>query len=208
MKIPVINGSYSRHNSMKEKKENSARKQDPLRGLDLSRTEDFAVVYDFFSAKIWRHIYLRTSNPEDTNDLIAQVFTKTWEYVKTGKRIKNIKPFLYKTANNLFIDWYRARQKVTELQTELSGEEHENLLVQEDGSRQLLTSLASQAEISQALNKIAIKDKELLIMRFVEELEISEIAEILGKSRGTTAVALHRALKSLEKILNNHAGEL
>jgi len=194
---------------MKEKKNISVKhSQDPLRGLDLRKAEDFAVVYDYYSAKIWRHIYLRTSSPEDTNDLIAEVFTKTWEYVKTGKRIKNIKPFLYKSANNLFIDWYRARQKVTELQTELSGEEHENLLVQEDTSRQLLSSLASQEEIAQALNKIAAKDKELLIMRFVDELEISEIAEILDKSRGTTAVALHRALKSLEKFLNNHAGEL
>jgi len=190
---------------MKENKESSNKKpQDLFQGLDLRKTENFAAVYDHFSTKIWRHIYLRTSSPEDANDLINEVFAKTWEYLCSGKHIKQIKPFLYKTANNLIIDWYRARRRVVDLRLELNSEEHENLLVQEDQTKSLLANLATQQSVSQALAKVSSKERELLILRFVDELEISEIAAVLSKTRGATAVALHRALKTFEKILRNN----
>jgi DNA-directed RNA polymerase specialized sigma24 family protein len=45
-------------------------------------------------------------------------------------------------------------------------------------------------------------------MRFVDDLSIEEISGALGKSRGAVSVAIHRALKELEKIIEKDYGKV
>ena len=51
------------------------------------------------------------------------------------------------------------------------------------------------------LKEIKDEYQEIIILRFVEEFEIEEIANITGKSKGSVRVLSHRALKSLEKVM-------
>ena len=45
--------------------------------------------------------------------------------------------------------------------------------------------------------------REVIILRFVNELSIKEVAEILDKSKGNTRVLIFRALKALKELLEN-----
>lgn len=165
---------------------------------ELDRVSGFSLIYDQYSPLIWKHIFLRVSSREETNDLTAEVFLKTWEYLKSGKKIRQIRSFLYRVANNLVIDWYRSRKPVISLDQELT--EGEFFLETEAKIEERLSFQEEKEVLLAKLNQLKEKEKTLLILRFVDELEIEEIAKVLGKSRGAIRVGLHRALKSLAQL--------
>lgn len=176
------------------------RKGEP-KNIDLDQVSGFSLVYDYYSPLIWKHIFLRVSLREETNDLTSEVFLKTWGYLNSGRKINKIKSFLYRTADNLIIDWYRSRKKVASLESDLS--EDEKSLIQESD---LESNMAVSEEVSVLMGKIGRlneKEKKILLLRFVDDLEIEEISEVLGKSKGAIAVAIHRALKSLNSFIDS-----
>ncbi len=176
------------------------RKGEP-KNIDLDQVSGFSLVYDYYSPLIWKHIFLRVSLREETNDLTSEVFLKTWGYLNSGRKINKIKSFLYRTADNLIIDWYRSRKKVASLESDLS--EDEKSLIQESD---LESNMAVSEEVSVLMSKIGRlneKEKKILLLRFVDDLEIEEISEVLGKSKGAIAVAIHRALKSLNSFIDS-----
>lgn len=187
---------------MKAQNGNSEKLRLPDKPLRLDKASDFGLVYEAYAEKIWRHIYLRMhNNLNEANDLTTEVFLKTWEYLRSGKKIRNVKSFLYRTTNNLIIDRHRAKQRNIEVQLE---EEQEEYLLASDPNPDTIIQITAKNVISEALQQLPEKERNLLIMRFIDELEIKEIAATLGKSQGAVTVALHRALKSLGRIVQNN----
>ena len=181
-------------------------KQEEFKKRDLSKAVNFNELYIFYSPKISRHIYLRVRQVDETNDLTSEVFLRTWQYLKKGQKIKNIKPFLYKIADNLIVDYIRSNKHQANLDDDSDLEKIEIIDASNDVSQNFKNFVDSQ-EISQALDNLNEKYKKLLIMRFIDELEIDEICQILNKSRGAINVAIHRALKMLRENLENEKNE-
>ncbi|HRS47773.1 MAG TPA: RNA polymerase sigma factor [Candidatus Paceibacterota bacterium] len=181
-------------------------KEEEFKNRDLSKAINFNELYIFYSPKISRHIYLRIRQVEETNDLTSEVFLRTWQYLKKGQKIKNIKPFLYKIADNLIVDYIRSNKYQANLEDDSDLEKIEIHNVSNDVSQNLDNFINTQ-EISQALDNLNEKYKKLLIMKFIDELEIDEICQILNKSRGAINVAIHRALKTLKENLESEKNE-
>ncbi len=155
--------------------------------------------YEQFSDVIFRYCLFQTSNREKALDLTQDVFIKTWEYILNGKKIDNLKAFLYKVAKNLIID-YRRKKKLFSLDQLLeSGFDVKNE-VNEIKRKEDLFELNSILEI---INDLAEKEKEILFLRFVEDISVKEIAKILKKSESNISVQIHRSIKKLKNILEN-----
>jgi RNA polymerase sigma-70 factor (ECF subfamily) len=171
------------------------------RRWNLRKPSDFTSAYDTYAEGLWRHIFLRVNDREETNDLVASVFLKVWEYTKTGKRITNAKAFLYTTAHHAIIDWYRTRRYHTSLDAGGDGEENAGSGIEPSHDPRVTEAMANRSLVAEALGKLAEHERTLIIMRFMDELDIGEIAVIMGKSKGAVAVAVHRSLKSLQKYI-------
>lgn len=160
------------------------------------QSEKFLQAYDNYADALFRHCFFKTSDKEVAADLTQQTFLKTWHYIKKGKKVADFRPFLYRTANNLIIDWYRKRKEesldiMTDGGFEISNDDQETQL--------------NTAEFSLTLNalaKLADKDKDIIILYYIEDLPIKEIAFIIGANEKTTSVKIHRAIKKLRKILH------
>lgn len=174
------------------------RKNTEIENNDLEQASGFSLVYDHYSPLIWKHIFLRISLREETNDLTSEVFLKTWDYLNSGRKIQKIKSFLYRTADNLVIDWYRSRKKIFSLEKDIS-EEEDALILDPEIEKNLMIA-EETALLMKNIRQLEEKERKLLLLRFVDELEIEEIGEVLGKSRGAVTVAIHRALKSLGQL--------
>src|SRR4051812_6244882 len=72
--------------------------------------DDFLDAYNQYADAIFRYCFYKVSNRERAADLVQDTFTKTWIYLSNGKKVANLKAFLYKTANNLIIDWFRKKK--------------------------------------------------------------------------------------------------
>ncbi len=175
--------------------------------LKLRATRDpevFGELYDIYVDQIYRFIYFKVGRKEEAEDLTGDVFLKTWQYINDmgSEVIDNLRAFLYQTARNTVIDFYRTRdqKEVIALPREDDGEKPAMEIIDEKQDLVEKIELASDLEeVKKALQKIREEYREVIILRFIEEMSVKETAEILGKSEGAVRVLLHRAVAALKE---------
>ncbi len=156
--------------------------------------QEYAKTFDEYSDAIFRHCFFRVSHTEVARDITQDAFIKVWQYLILGGEILNMKAFLYKTANNLIIDYYR-KKKSESLDT-----------LCEDGFDPIgdtAEQITDRAEVNQALavlEKLPSDDRDILVMRYVDDLTIEEIADALDQTQNAVSVRIHRALEKAKKI--------
>ncbi len=163
--------------------------QDPIELIESA--------YNDYSDAIFRHCYLRVSNRDVGKDIMQDAFIKAYQYAKKGEKIDNVRAFLYKIANNLIIDYFRkAKEASLDAMKEVGFDPKGS-----DGA-DFGTALDEEVVV-RTLNKLRPEDRELIVMRYIDNLKPREIAVILGLAANTVSVRIHRAIKELEPYLKN-----
>ncbi len=163
------------------------------------KNTDFIKAYDDFSDDIFRFTYLKTKNREMALDITQETFTKVWEYIKAGKEIGHMRGFLYQIARNLVIDHYR---KKTSSSLEWLSESGFDPVTEEKES-------ADDFEINEAMQVIEALDpkyKEPILLRYVEDLSVKEIALLLKEAENTVSVRIHRGLEKIRELIESSRG--
>jgi len=169
--------------------------------LQTKRDPDaFAELYDYYVKQIYRFIYFKVSNHEEAEDITSDVFLKAWNYINQGNKIESFRGLLYRMARNSIIDFYRNKSKGQTL--DLEKIDQAGLLRADNLEKQIAFNSDKQI-LFEALQKLKTEYKEIVTLRYVEELKISEIAQITGKRRVATRVTLHRAIKKLKEMLDD-----
>ncbi len=158
--------------------------------------EAFAELYDRHVVRVYRHIYYIVNDVKEAEDLTAQTFLQAWEAIDRFQlRGAPFVSWLLRIAHNLAVSHLRSRKGDTQL--------HESL-VDEGLPRNPEAVAERQAEgerVREAVLRLGDEQRQVIILRFVEELEYREVAEILGKSVAAVRVIQHRALCALRKIM-------
>jgi RNA polymerase sigma-70 factor (ECF subfamily) len=159
-------------------------------------TEAFGKLFDKYNAKIYRFIYYKVSSAEVAEDFTSQCFLKIWEQISSGVKVKSFQSWMYKIARNLVIDYYRTREREElpliyqqeEIQAEVTVDPDKNL---------------DKDFLEKILLNLNVEIREIIILRFIEEFSIKEIAKIVDKSPANVRVIIHRALKELNKYVDD-----
>ncbi len=164
----------------------------------------FAEAYDLFVDKIYRFIYYKVGAAEDARDLTSAVFLKAWDHIRENRLTdeKTLPSLFYKIARNLVIDHYRKNAKTRE---DVSLDDPDGAIDLADESQDPAGEFELASELAAVNDKLSeLKDeyREAIVLRYIDELSISEIAEILDKSNGNARILIFRALKSLRELLN------
>ncbi|PIR93914.1 hypothetical protein COT97_04285 [Candidatus Falkowbacteria bacterium CG10_big_fil_rev_8_21_14_0_10_39_11] len=159
----------------------------------------YGLLYDLYVAKIFRFILYKVSSVEDAEDITAEVFLKSWQYIKTtDKKISNFNALLYRVARNAVIDYYRQKKRQDLPLTD--EDQYHNIVDSRDVEKDIDIKLEVK-NIEQALDQIKDEYREVVILRYVEGLSVNEIASIIKKSKSNVRVLLHRAIKRIQEIL-------
>ena len=158
----------------------------------------FEDTYNQYIDKIYRFIFLKVDSKEKAEDLCSETFSRYWQQLKQGLKIENPSAFLYRIARNLIIDNYREKARVQLVSVENSNIIDPSLDLEE---KAMLASDVNMVKAS--LANLKGDYQNIIIWRYLDELSISEIAEMLGKTEGTVSVMLHRALKTLKNELKD-----
>ncbi len=158
---------------------------------------EFGAFYEKYYLKIRYFLCLKINNPEEAEDLAQQVFLKAWSHIDDYKKHDSI-PFsswLYRIARNLAIDVERTRKETCSL----------DVLDQE--SIRVLSYAPTIPEIKIDAQKMILAMRSLkndyqdvIIMRYLDEMTIREIACAFHKSEEAVRVLRHRAVRALKKL--------
>jgi len=162
----------------------------------------FIKAYDLYIDQLYRFIYFKVGSREEAEDLCSAVFLKTWNYILTNslKDEKTLKALLYKIARNLIIDHYR-KNRVRETVSLDHGHGIEVIDEKQDTDRDLEIK-TDLLVLETKLPELKDEYREVIILRFVNELSIKEISEILAKSKGNVRVLVYRALNALRELVD------
>ncbi len=159
--------------------------------------EAFGELYDIYADSIFRFVYLKLRSREVAEDIASEVFLKIWNILAgEDEAIENFRPFLYKVARNSVIDFYRQNKQdvFPEASVETAVDETNDLAAATHKKEM-------RGEVEAALQKLKAEYREAVALRYIEEMSVGEIAEVLGKSQGATRVLLHRAMNALKEMV-------
>ncbi|HTK05147.1 MAG TPA: sigma-70 family RNA polymerase sigma factor [Candidatus Eisenbacteria bacterium] len=159
--------------------------------------EAFGAVYDAYVKQIYRFIYFKVSSAEQAEDLTSEAFLKAWQYLKEKRDVSNLQALLYSVARSVVIDHYRATNCVpgTVSLDESIGDDSTDV-----ASEKFLNDMETKFDTTLVLEKLrGLKDeyRDVVIMRYLDEMSTGEIAAVLGKNASNVRVILHRATKAL-----------
>ena len=136
--------------------------------------------------KIYRYCYFKLGQQSIAEDITQEAFLRFWEsasYRNEGKALH----YLYTIARNLCVDEYRKQGREKCISNIFRGKESEINIeeIREDKAdignleEQLLTKIV----LKQALEELSELDRELILLRFVNQVPINVISKLTGLSR-------------------------
>ncbi|MDR3642256.1 MAG: sigma-70 family RNA polymerase sigma factor [Candidatus Doudnabacteria bacterium] len=163
--------------------------------------EAFGQIYDNFAQKIFKFIRYKIQNRQEAEDVLQEVFTKA--YIGLGSfsmENLNFSAWLYKVAGNTINDHFRKkyRSPVTAAIDE-NFDAPSGYSLQDEAATKWDWNLARDA-----FSQLPAVYRQVLELRFVQELSVDEVADILHKSNLSVRLIQHRALKKVRQILNNY----
>ena len=154
----------------------------------------FGELYDMHVVRVYRHIYYLVGRTSEAEDVTAQTFLQAWEAIhRYQDRGAPFLSWLLRIAHNLAISHLRARRDGAQL--------HDGLVDynrQRDPER-MAVQQADEERVRQAILRLGDEQRQVIILRFVEDLDYREVASIIGKSVAAVRVIQHRALCALRK---------
>lgn len=160
----------------------------------------FAEIYERYYQRIYNYIYYRVSDGVTAEDLCSEVFVKAMEAIDsfTFQGVP-FSAWLYRIAGNLVIDHYR-RQPA---QPEMAWEDTRPLIA-DDSPGDRLEQKFDHQELRRAVQGLTSDQQQVIILKFVDGLSNSEVAQILGKTEGAVKSLQHRALASLGRLMGEN----
>jgi len=136
--------------------------------------------------KIYRYCYYKVGDPSLAEDLTQETFLKYFaqsSYIERGKALA----YLYTIARNLCIDAFRKK--------------HPGELPDELPDHDSMERLELKIAVRQALKTLPKQERELLLLRYANELSVGEISVIMGMSRFAVYRRTSSALAALKVLL-------
>ncbi len=163
---------------------------------EASNGDYLGTVYDEYHPLIYRYIYRQVSDVEVTRDLTADVFHRLLKALQKGNGPRqDTKAWLYRTAHNIIVDYYRRQQYRDHLPL------YEGIIDGDmDPSHAAETHLATE-RMRQALRQLTPDQQQVIALKFLAGLTNHEAAEVMKKPVGAVKSLQHRALAALQRKL-------
>lgn len=162
--------------------------------------DSFGKLYDEYVDQIFRYVYYKVGNFAESQDLTGQTFLKAFENIDSyEQRDVAFSSWLYRIAHNLLVDYFRRESKRENVPIEdqpptpsTRGNPVETVLADLDSER-----------LYRALNKLTHNQREVLVLKFIDNMSNNQVAEIMGISVGAVKSTQKRGLLALNRILSN-----
>jgi RNA polymerase sigma-70 factor, ECF subfamily len=169
---------------------------------DRRNAESFEALALPLLAPLYNFAHWLTGNREEAEDLVQETFVKAMRGFASFSPGTNFRAWIYRILRNTFLT------SRTGLKTVVSLDDDENPIaepVAADDPEFLLLAKADQDQVRQALEKLPVQQREIILFSDVEEMTYKEIAELVGVPIGTVMSRLSRARAALRRLLCERA---
>ena len=162
-----------------------------------------------YRQQIFAVIYNMTSNREDASDLAQETFIKAFQAIGRFRGKSSFFTWIYRIAVNTSMTFLKKRNRrrfisYENIDEEASSSEIVERLTASNRSEKGALINELQEKLNDALQKLSLKHRTVVILHEIEGLEHAEIAEITRTSIGTVRSRLHYAKQQLQSYLQDY----
>lgn len=158
--------------------------------------DSFAELYNRYLCRVYRFVRSQTPDDPTAEDLTAHTFFQALSAAGSFRADGSYKSWLFRIAHNTLASWRRKRSSapitVEELPEHMDPAPSPVTIALDSEEKQLVWTLVSSLPPTQ---------REVLALRYLEDLDIGEIATITCKTKGAIRILLHRARNGLRQAL-------
>ena len=152
-----------------------------------------------------------TGDPEDAADMTQEAFLKAWRNLDSFQGNAAFSTWLYRLASNTCLDHLRSLKRRPQLSLMMEDEDGETQELDvadptPDPEAQVI-ALDEQSRLNEALQSLEPEQRQILILRAVNGLSYTEIAQTMELKEGTVKSRLARARDQLRKILEKNGNK-
>jgi len=171
---------------------------------DQSRTGDVSA-YQSLHKSLYPQLYSYVQNmfwdEDHTNDLLQDLFVKLWQKRQAIGSLVHVKAYFYRSARCMALNKLRddknevEKNAVFQRQINVFVSSREEAIAAKEQDRELSKALAD------ALNQLPSRRREIIFLKFYDQLEYDQIVEITGIQYQSVINHVHRAISSLRSVL-------
>ena len=175
----------------------------------------FETLLKRYERKLFNYILRYVGTRERANDLLQETFLKVVKNADRYDRRAKFKTWLYTIARNLCIDQLRKDRVrsggVSFEQSSSRGDggfaAKDRIAGSHDDGYKAVSSSQLQERLIAALERLNDKQREVFVLRHVDQMRFREIAELLGTSENTIKSRMRYAFENLRELLADYASE-
>jgi RNA polymerase sigma-70 factor, ECF subfamily len=165
----------------------------------------FAEIVEIYSNSIFQLGYRMLGNRHEAEDIAQEAFIRAYVNIKSFNQDLKFSTWLFRIATNLCIDRIRKKKPDYYLDAEVSGTDGLTMYSQLPSNSPLpeneLESLELQETVQKEILKLPEKYRSVIVLKYMEELSLNEISEILDMPLGTVKTRIHRGREALRQQL-------
>ncbi|MDX2081498.1 MAG: sigma-70 family RNA polymerase sigma factor [Terrimicrobiaceae bacterium] len=159
-----------------------------------------------YTPRLYGLIYNMTSNHEDTNDLLQDVFSKAYRSIRGFQGKSSFYTWLHSIAANMTINFLKKRSRratmsLDDVDNGIANDPEFISATPENDPRHQANLSELQKKLNEAMMKLSIEHRTVVTMFDIQGMPHAEIAKILGISEGTVRSRLFYAHRQLQNHL-------
>lgn len=176
-------------------------------GLDitgLGRDELFERLIHLHQGAIFRMVYYRTRSRLDAEDLTQDIFLQAYKNLGSLRDSSRSRSWLFQIASNRVRDHYRKKRLLSLFgSSRFEEDDFDRIPAPENGHHPGALNHLMRREFWDIVKRFTAKlsgtEREVFLLRFMDQLTIREITEVLGKSESAVKTHLYRALRKFKE---------
>lgn len=167
----------------------------------------YGEIIDIYKDKVYQISYRMLGNRHEAEDIAQEAFIRAYINIQSYNINLKFSTWLYRITTNLCIDRIRKKKPDYYLDAEIVGTEGLTMYSQIPDKTPLpeddVESLELQDMIQREISRLPEKYRSVIVLKYIEELSLNEISEILNLPLGTVKTRIHRGREALRKQLRH-----
>jgi RNA polymerase sigma-70 factor, ECF subfamily len=165
----------------------------------------YGEIVEIYKDKVYQLSYRMLGNRHEAEDIAQEAFIRAYINIQSFNIDLKFSTWLFRIATNLCIDRIRKKKPDYYLDAEVAGTEgltmYSQIPSKTDMPEKAIESLELEETIQKEILKLPEKYRSVIVLKYIEELSLIEIGEILDLPIGTVKTRIHRGREALRKQL-------
>ena len=163
-------------------------------GADL---DAFSELYLRYLCRVYGFVRSQTPDESTAEDLTAQTFFRALSGARGFNGDGKYRAWLFRIAHNTIISWRAQRSRSPVVVEEVPEATDPGM-----SPASVVLAREERSLVWRLVSSLPLAQREVLALRYLEDLTMEEIAEITGRTKGAIRILLHRARNSLRRSLD------